>query len=63
MSEFDESLLEYFPEDFLEKINRPSKASERSGWKNEVQAELDELGDLYDLPESLRDVDLPGVRL
>jgi hypothetical protein len=42
---------------------RPSKAAERKGWRSAVQEELDDLGDLYELPESLRHVDLPGVRL
>jgi hypothetical protein len=56
-AEFDD---EYF---FGEDAKRPSKAAERHGWRRAVQEELDDLADFYELPESLRHVDLPGVRL
>jgi hypothetical protein len=53
MHEFDD---EYLYED----VKRPSKAAERSGWRSSVQEELDDLGDLYELPEGIQ---IPGVRL
>jgi hypothetical protein len=57
MSELDDDLLEFFPEDFLNKVNKPSKAAERRSWKQEAQEELEELGDLYpDLAEVLNEV-------
>jgi hypothetical protein len=47
MPEFDEDLLEFFPEDVLMKANKPSKASERRSWKEQAKADLEELADLY----------------
>lgn len=46
---------EYFSAEFLKKVNQP-----RRDWRKQVQEELDDLGDLYDLPENLQ---VPGVRL
>lgn len=45
---------------FYEAHKRPSKAAERNGWRSAVQEELDDLGDLYELPEGIQ---IPGVRL
>lgn len=57
-------MLTEFDDEFLyEDAKRPSKAAERRSWRSSVQEELDDLGDLYELPESLRHRDLPGVRL
>lgn len=41
-------------------VKRPSKAAERRGWRTAVQEDLDDLGDLYELPDGIR---IPGVRL
>lgn len=38
---------------------RPSKAAQRREGRLAIQIELDELGDLYELPEGLQ---IPGVR-
>lgn len=36
-------------------VRRPTKAQERSGWRQDALFELDELGDLYGLdPEAVR---------
>jgi hypothetical protein len=44
-------------------VKRPSKAAERKGWRSSIQEELDDLADLYELPEGIRYRDIPGVRL
>ncbi|MGC9439267.1 hypothetical protein [Streptomyces sp. WG5] len=56
MSEFDDDLLDFFPEDFVRKVNKPNP---RHAWRKEVQEELDDLGDLYGLPEGIQ---IPGVK-
>lgn len=55
MHESDE--LDY---EFWSTTQRPSKAAERKGWRSAVQEELDDLGDLFELPEGIQ---IPGVRL
>ncbi|MET9816883.1 hypothetical protein [Streptomyces sp. NPDC006355] len=59
MPEFDDE-LDYA---WWSETKRPSKAAERKGWRSSIQEELDDLGDLYELPESIRHRDIPGVRL
>jgi hypothetical protein len=58
MHESDE--LDY---DWWSETKRPSKSADRKGWRTAVQEELDDLGDLYELPEGIRHRDIPGVRL
>lgn len=53
MTEFDD---EFFYED----VKRPSKAAERKGWRSAVQDELDDLSDLYELPDGIQ---IPGVKV
>jgi hypothetical protein len=53
MPEFDDEFS-------FEDVQHPSKAAERRAWRSCIQTELDDLGDLYELPEGIR---IPGVRV
>jgi hypothetical protein len=53
MTEFDDE-FDY------EVSKRLSNAARRREWRSAVQEELDDLADLYELPEGLQ---IPGVRL
>jgi len=53
-------MTEFTDDDFLfEDPKQPSKAAQRREGRLAVQAELDDLADLYELPEGLQ---IPGVR-
>jgi len=56
MSEYEDE-LDYA---WWSETKRPSKAAERRNWRSALQEELDDIGDLYELPEGLQ---IPGVRL
>jgi len=44
---------EFWPAEF-------KKTNQAPDWRKQVQEELDDLGDLYELPEGIR---IPGVRV
>jgi hypothetical protein len=52
-------MLEFDDEFFYEDVKRPSKAAIRREGRLAIQEELDELGDLYSLPEGIQ---IPGVK-
>lgn len=51
-------MLEYDDDFLFEDPKRPSKAALRREGRLAIQQELDELGDLYSLPEGIQ---IPGV--
>lgn len=53
-------MLETDDEFFYEAPKRPSKAALRREGRLAIQDELDDLADLYELPEGIQ---IPGVRL
>ncbi|MGI5196944.1 hypothetical protein ACQEVY_25455 [Streptomyces sp. CA-288835] len=47
----------------LRAADQPNRAQRKASWRQDALFELEELGDLFNLPASVRHVDPPGVRL